>query len=37
MYGHLIVMAALGFISFQSFVFAMWFDMQDNDRLYQEN
>ena len=37
MYGHLIVMSALGFISFQSFIFAMWFDMQDNDRLYQEN
>lgn len=36
MYGHLMVILALGFIAFQSFVFAMWFDMQDNDRLYVE-
>jgi len=36
MYGHLIVISAMGYISFQSFVFAMWFDMQDNDRLYLE-
>ena len=37
MYGHLIVISALGFVSFQSFIFAMWFDMQDNERLYKEN
>ena len=37
MYGHLIVISVLSLVSFQSFIFAMWFDMQDNERLYQEN
>ncbi len=34
MYGWLVVMVALGMFAFQSLVFAMWFDMQDNERLY---
>lgn len=34
MYGWLVVMVALGMFAFQSLVFAMWFDIQDNERLY---
>lgn len=34
MYGYLVVMVALGMFAFQSLVFAMWFDIQDNERLY---
>ena len=34
MYGWLIIMVTIGIASFQSLVFAMWFDMQDNERLY---
>ena len=34
MYGHLAIMLSLGFFAFQSLIFAMWFDMQDNERLY---
>lgn len=34
MYGWLVVMLFVGMFSFQSLIFAMWFDMQDNERLY---
>lgn len=34
MYGWLIVMLSVGMFAFQSLIFAMWFDMQDNERLY---
>jgi glycosyltransferase involved in cell wall biosynthesis len=34
MYGHLILHTFLSIFSFQSFIFAMWFDMQDNEKLY---
>lgn len=34
MYGWLVVMVSLGMFAFQSLVFAMWFDIQDNERLY---
>ncbi len=34
MYGHLAIILSLGFFAFQSLIFAMWFDMQDNERLY---
>lgn len=37
MYGYLMIHIFLTMFSFQSFIFAMWFDMQDNDRLYEEN
>ena len=33
-YAHLTVLAFLASFSFQSLVFAMWFDMNDNERLY---
>ncbi len=36
MYGHLTLHLFLTMFSFQSFIFAMWFDMQDNERLYEE-
>ena len=31
---HLILATLIGIFSFQSLVFAMWFDINDNDRLY---
>lgn len=34
MYGWLVLLVTLGLFSFQSLIFAMWFDMQDNERLY---
>lgn len=34
MYGWLIVMLSVWMFAFQSLIFAMWFDMQDNERLY---
>jgi len=34
MYGWLIILVSLGLFTFQSLTFAMWFDMQDNERLY---
>lgn len=34
MYGWLVVIVALGMFAFQSLIFAMWFDIQDNERLY---
>jgi len=34
LYGHLILATFVTIFSFQSFIFAMWFDMQDNERLY---
>ena len=34
MYGWLLIMVSMLIFSFQSFIFAMWFDMQDNERLY---
>ena len=36
MFGHFILNIFLMGFSFQSLVFAMWFDMQDNERLYYE-
>jgi len=35
-YGHLMLHIFLTTFSFQSFIFAMWFDMQDNEKLYEE-
>lgn len=35
-YGHLVIHIFLTAFSFQAFVFAMWFDMQDNERLYEQ-
>lgn len=35
-YGHLMIHMFLSAFSFQSFIFAMWFDMQDNERLYDD-
>lgn len=35
-YGHLILHLFLATFSFQSLIFAMWFDMQDNERLYED-
>jgi len=34
MLGWLIIMVSLGLFTFQSLIFAMWFDIQDNERLY---
>ncbi|MCX6998401.1 MAG: glycosyltransferase, partial [Kiritimatiellaeota bacterium] len=34
MLAHLTLLTTIGIFSFQSLVFAMWFDMNDNDRLY---
>jgi glycosyltransferase involved in cell wall biosynthesis len=34
MYGWLIILVSLTLFTFQTFIFAMWFDMQDNERLY---
>lgn len=33
-YAHLILVTNISIFGFQSLVFAMWFDMNDNDRLY---
>ena len=34
MYGWLVAFVSMGLFSFQSLIFAMWFDIQDNERLY---
>lgn len=34
MYGWLIIFVSLSLFTFQTLIFAMWFDIQDNERLY---
>ncbi|MBI5937538.1 MAG: glycosyltransferase family 2 protein [Betaproteobacteria bacterium] len=34
MYGWLVILVTVGVASLQALIFAMWFDMQDNERLY---
>lgn len=36
-YGYLMIHIFLTTFSFHSFIFAMWFDMQDNERLYEQS